>query len=202
MKENVIRYGSLSPNYRLILLHGWGADAEDLVPLGQKLIDDNPVKLEIVSLRAPELHPEGIGRQWYGLFPPNWSAVPNAVNKLQKQIESLTTPEVSLDQTIILGFSQGGAMALAISSEISLKAVIACSGYPHPGWTPSPTNNPTLLTHGNLDEVVPAEASKQIFEKLKYKNNNIEICLFEGGHEIPNLIIERIKLFITQNTQN
>ena len=71
----------------MVLLHGWGADAEDLIPLAQKLrIGLGLIKLDLVALRAPQRHPEGFGRQWYGLFPPDWSAVPSAINDLKIRI--------------------------------------------------------------------------------------------------------------------
>jgi hypothetical protein len=37
---------------RLVLLHGWGADADDLLDLGQELVD---ATVSVVALRAPQL---------------------------------------------------------------------------------------------------------------------------------------------------
>ena len=55
---------------RLVLLHGWGADADDLLDLGQELVD---ATVSVVALRAPQAHPGGFGRQWYPLSPaPEW----------------------------------------------------------------------------------------------------------------------------------
>ena len=50
-------------------LHGWGADADDLLMLGEALAKRTQLPLELVALPAPEPHPQGVGRQWYGLFP-------------------------------------------------------------------------------------------------------------------------------------
>ena len=73
-------------NRRLVLLHGWGADGDDLRPLGDALKARLGGSLDLVSLDAPELHPQGSGRQWYGLFPAQWDAVPAAVNHLQQRL--------------------------------------------------------------------------------------------------------------------
>ena len=68
---------------RLVLLHGWGATQDDLTPLGQHLADGHGRDLDVISLEAPEQHPQGTGRQWYGLFPPDWTAIPQAVSALR-----------------------------------------------------------------------------------------------------------------------
>ena len=39
---------------RLVLLHGWGADADDLLELGELLVGP---RVSVVSLRAPLAHP-------------------------------------------------------------------------------------------------------------------------------------------------
>ena len=76
-------------NRRLVLLHGWGADGDDLRPLGDALKARLGGSLDLVTLDAPELHPQGSGRQWYGLFPADWDAVPAAVSQLQQRLHQL-----------------------------------------------------------------------------------------------------------------
>ncbi|HCO75991.1 MAG TPA: esterase, partial [Synechococcus sp. UBA8071] len=50
---------------RLVLLHGWGANGEDLKPLGDRLARECSKTLDVVCLEAPELHPDQPGgRQW------------------------------------------------------------------------------------------------------------------------------------------
>ena len=55
---------SESATNRLVLLHGWGADADDLIPIGRLLTEPLSKSFEIVSLSANEYHPNGVGRQW------------------------------------------------------------------------------------------------------------------------------------------
>ncbi|MCP9914382.1 esterase, partial [Cyanobium sp. BA20m-14] len=47
-----------------MLLHGWGADADDLLDLADLLVGP---AVSVVALRAPLGHPSGQGRQWYDL---------------------------------------------------------------------------------------------------------------------------------------
>ena len=75
--SELISLNSESATNRLVLLHGWGADAQDLVPVG-KLLTEGFKDFEIVSLSAPQFHPSGFGRQWYPLYPHKWEQIPKA----------------------------------------------------------------------------------------------------------------------------
>ena len=185
MNSKFVRFGPSNATHRLVLLHGWGADAEDLVPLGQLLIENQGQTFELVALRAPHQHPQGCGRQWYGLFPPQWSEVPYAIKDLQIRLNALATNAIPLEKTVLLGFSQGGAMALASGCDFPFAGLICCSSYPHPNWIPTKSMPPVFLTHGINDDVVPYAACQHIISALEKMKINAELFNFEGGHEIP-----------------
>ncbi|WP_320668293.1 alpha/beta hydrolase [Prochlorococcus sp. MIT 1307] len=194
MENELICEGTAGATHRLILLHGWGADAEDLISLGQVLrkgLKRN--KLELIALRAPQLHPGGSGRQWYGLFPPDWSSVPAAIDALKLRIKAFCRTSIGLEKTVILGFSQGGAMALASGCELPLAGLIGCSAYPHPNWSPPENFPPVLLIHGLQDEVVPIDASRKLLTFFKAQQGNVDLLIFEGGHQIPEELIIKIQ---------
>ena len=192
MNQDFLRFDDEDAHYRLIILHGWGADVDDLVPLGIELRKAVPKNLELIFLRAPHLHPDGIGRQWYGLFPADWSAVPSAINNLQNRIIALETNKISLNQTFVLGFSQGAAMALGSGCEMPLAGIISCSGYSHPDWQIPLSIPRILLIHGKYDEIVPSKASEMLFSNLNKSDDEVELFLFQGRHEIPQEAIEKI----------
>lgn len=50
----MLRRGKPGPG-RLVLLHGWGANSRDLLPLGVHLMDGLG---DVVALEAPEPHPQ------------------------------------------------------------------------------------------------------------------------------------------------
>ena len=83
----LISLNSESATNRLVLLHGWGADANDLLPVGKLLTEGLTDRFEIVSLSAPDPHPSGSGMQWYPLYPHKWEEVPNAVLDLEKRFK-------------------------------------------------------------------------------------------------------------------
>jgi phospholipase/carboxylesterase len=173
--------GPEAASRRLVLLHGWGADADDLLDLGTELVDADTVS--VVALRAPQPHPAGSGRQWYALSPaPGWHELPEARRALRSRLQSLAA-SVPLEHTALLGFSQGAAMALDAAIDLPLAALIACSGYPHPDWQPQP-RTPVLLTHGREDPVVMATASDELERRLQEAGGRVRRVNFTGGHGI------------------
>ncbi|MEC9452603.1 MAG: prolyl oligopeptidase family serine peptidase, partial [Cyanobacteriota bacterium] len=138
-------------------------------------------------------HPHGLGRQWYGLFPSDWAAVPDATSQLQARLKALETPEIPLQRTALLGFSQGGAMALASGCDLPLAGLIGCSAYPHPNWVAPSIRPAVLLLHGRQDDVVPYAASEQLFKSLKTSSLETALVSFDGGHCIPGELIPRMQ---------
>lgn len=182
---------------RLVLLHGWGATHDDLIPLGELLAQSHGQELEVISLEAPEQHPSGFGRQWYGLFPPDWQAVPSAVTALRARLEQLITEDCPLERTVLLGFSQGGAMALDAGCQLPFAAVISCSGYPHPQWTPPVSHAPVLLLHGADDDVVPVDAVEEIWGRLQPDRRRRRVVA--GGHTIHDEAIDAIREMLREH---
>jgi len=196
--SELISLNSESATNRLVLLHGWGADAQDLVPVGKLLTEGFKKSFEIVSLSAPQPHPSGSGRQWYPLYPNEWEQVPKAVLDLERRLNDLCFKQIPLNKTILLGFSQGGAMALELAIRNKFGAVFALSSYPHPKWEPLKDMPPIFLCHGIMDQVVPKEASQKSFDILRKKGIKSELYLFEGGHEINSDLVDHCRGLIKQ----
>ena len=150
----------------------------------------------------PQEHPDGVGRQWYELYPPNWEAVPDAIAHLKHRLQALSTLVIPLEKTILMGFSQGGAMALEVATRIKFQAVFAFSSYPHPDWKPLKDMPPIFLCHGNSDQVVPKDASQKSFDILKKNKFESNLYIFEGGHEINKDLIDYCRGIIKQKFLN
>ena len=183
---------------RLIFLHGWGANAADLLPLGEALQAQLPPEaaaLQVQSWDAPDLHPAGGGaRQWYdlntlvGLRSRRLSAL---AAKLDTEVQAAGSEPV-----VLFGFSRGAAMAIEVRLNRPLP-VIGCSGYPHPDWslTQAP-QAPTLLMHGADDAVVPVAAQAALAAEISRVGGQVEVFTFAGGHTIPIEAIERAAEFL------
>jgi len=189
---------SESATNRLVLLHGWGADGNDLVPVGKLLTEGFKERFEIVSISAPQTHPSGSGRQWYPLYPHEWEEVPNAVLDLEKSLNNLCFKSIPLNKTLLLGFSQGGAMALELATRKKFGGVFALSSYPHPEWKPLKDMPPVFLCHGKTDQVVPKTASQKSFDILLKNGFKSDLYFFDGGHEINNDLIDHCREKIKQ----
>lgn len=197
MKEELFYFTSKNATHRLILLHGWGADAEDLIPLGESLVKAIDKNIELISLRAPNFNSQGIGRQWYELFPADWVESVKATRVLKGRLLGLVNEQIPLKNTALLGFSQGGAMALSTGASMSLAGLIGCSAYPHPGFNPPITTPPILLTHGDKDSLVPLDASKTLLELITRNSTSFsELRVFDGFHEIPKELVGYIQIFL------
>ena len=181
-------------NSRLVLLHGWGATAEDLEPLGRSLAASMDHDMEVVALEAPHLHHQPPCRQWYGLFPADWNAVPAAVEALQKRLTTITGQGAPMERTVLLGFSQGGAMALHSGCSLPLAGVISCSGYPHPDWQAEERHPPVLAMHGQQDTIVPPTALDAISGQLQ--SDRCQTISFNSGHTIPGEMVQPILAFL------
>jgi len=149
----------------------------------------NPEKInfdfEVISLRAPGLHPSGQGRQWYGLYPHDWDGAEVEVNKLLVTLKKFDSDQIPLSKTILLGFSQGAAMAIDAGFKLNFGLIVACSGYPHPNWDPGEECSPLIISHGLFDDIVPIDASRTIYEKVKSKTSKFcELIEFDGFHQI------------------
>jgi phospholipase/carboxylesterase len=194
LSKDLLQLGPSEAQQRLVLLHGWGADADDLLDLGSLLVGP---EVSVVALRAPEPHPYGVGRQWYGLQPIDWTQLPAAREALTLRLEELAT-SVDLARTVLLGFSQGGAMALDVGSSLPLAGIVACSGYPHEGWQPAGGTAPVLLSHGREDPVVPFAASEEVQRRLARAGASAELLAFNGGHTIDASVLPEIGSFVRQ----
>tara|TARA_Y100001933_G_scaffold51476_1_gene50376 strand:+ start:406 stop:1032 length:627 start_codon:yes stop_codon:yes gene_type:complete len=188
-----VSIGSQNDTHRIILLHGWGADVDDLLMLGNQITQNLQYEFEVISLRAPHKREDNNGRQWYNLFPANWEEARSEVIKLTSTIKEFGNKNISLQKTVLLGFSQGAAMSIDAGFKLDIGLIISCSGYAHPGWRPE-TKCPVLISHGLSDNVVPIQASREIYSILdKHNNINSELHEFEGFHEISGDFIELVR---------
>ena len=145
----------------LVALHGVGSNERDLLGLAPAL----PAAWTVASLRAPM--PWGPGWSWYPLGTPGSPAlepVDEAVAGVLDWIDSVAAehPRIGL-----LGFSQGGSMALQLlrARPGAFAFAVSLSGFVVPGVADSrdeavaAVRPRVFLVHGDLDPVIPPEAT-------------------------------------------
>lgn len=175
---------SQPPQGHLVLLHGWGANAEDLIGLTPLL---NLPQILVSSPDAPLPHPHSPqGRMWYDLESRDWTGLGSSRSLLIEWLQWLEQgTQVPLSRTVLAGFSQGGAMTLDVGLQLPLAGLMVLSGYLHPEMTIDRVGlPPVLVVHGRLDGVVPLEAAQQtrsFLEEIQAPCNYHELNM---GHEI------------------
>jgi phospholipase/carboxylesterase len=186
-----------TPTSQIIMLHGWGANSEDLASLAPYL---NLPDYQFIFPNAPFPYPYSPGgRAWYDLRSDNmYKGLPECEEILTEWILSLERSlEVPLSRTILSGFSQGGAMTLDIGLKLPLAGLVSMSGY----WHDSKAKNnilgaPTLIMHGKQDSVVPLTAAIKAREELLALNVPVEYQEFNAEHEINMEMLGVLRNFI------
>jgi phospholipase/carboxylesterase len=185
-----------TPKYQIIMLHGWGANAEDLTSLVPVL--DLP-DYQFIFLNAPFPYPYSPnGRAWYDLRSDNmYQGLPECREILTQSILSLEgSTKVPLSQTILSGFSQGGAMTLDIGLKLPFAGLVSMSGYLHSEITTAIHQAPTLIMHGINDTVVPPLAAVKARETLLTLEIPVQYHSFDAEHEINMEMLEVLRNFI------
>jgi phospholipase/carboxylesterase len=184
----------------VVLIHGYGADGNDLIDIGhswQALLPD----AAFVSPHAPEPCGQApMGRQWFALTfrdpHERWTGVNDAAPTLDAFIDAelarLALPPSAL---ALVGFSQGTMMALHIGlrREVAPAAIVGYSGMlVLPGGVDPAqiagdvrAKPPVLLVHGAEDDLIPAQALFQGAQGLAALGVPVEWHLSAGvGHGI------------------
>ncbi|MBV9278717.1 MAG: alpha/beta fold hydrolase, partial [Chloroflexi bacterium] len=120
------------PHPGLLLLHGRGADENDLLPFGAQL---DP-RLTVVTARAPFRFPWG-GFAWYGLDPrgvgyPEQQALERSLQLLREFRDQIVeADDIDPRRLYLGGFSMGAVMAgtLALLEPERVAGAMALSGY-------------------------------------------------------------------------
>jgi phospholipase/carboxylesterase len=195
----------------MLLFHGVGSTALDLVPLGRVLAAEFPAAF-IVSVAAPTPSGDGGGREWFsvlGLTEENRpervaAALPAflaTVDHWQKEAG------VGTDAVALIGFSQGGIMALESTRDQPAVAgrVVSIAG--RFAKLPTEPNADTTLHmfHGKLDPVIPYGFTVEAAQHLVNIGADITADVIPHvGHQINDdiaeLLIERLRGHLPKRT--
>ena len=198
----------------IFFLHGYGANAQDLsgfhtlkLPVPCRWIFPNgPLELEA---------PYNIfgGRAWFPLKINPTNNQPHTNEKslyylekhCQRLLQFISSFNLTSDQIILGGFSQGAILALnaALRMTPPPRALILMSG----SFFPSEILNKDKQTfstggrffqcHGKVDPLLSYSESKDVHSFLQALQWKGEFVSFEGGHEIPHAVLLQIQEFIS-----
>ncbi len=199
----------------IVLLHGYGADAEDLVPLSQ--IDP---RFTWIFPQAPlevSFAPGHIGRAWFEVdlellfqatqsrrfheiakaFPPELAASRTIVDNFLSELP------IPRSQIILGGFSQGAVLSIetALHSPHPIAGLLIFSGtLVHESmWrhlAPKQKGTPFFQSHGTQDPLLPLISAEELSKILIESGFKGQLHTFQGGHTIPQSILNKLALFL------
>jgi phospholipase/carboxylesterase len=157
----------------VVFLHGYGADGHDLIDIGRAWQDLLP-EAAFVSPHAPRPCGQApTGRQWFPLTfrdpDERWRGVTSAAPVLESFLDAeLARHALAPPALALVGFSQGTMLALHVGLRRAA-APAAIGGYSGLFVLPNNTERdstaadirarpPVLLIHGELDDLIPAQA--------------------------------------------
>lgn len=162
----------------VVLCHGIGVDGSDLLPIARLLAGALP-DTAFALPHAPHrftLAPDQ-GRQWFDLFDRTFGEVeqgarataPSLVRYLADECSRLGLPHRA---AVLAGFSQGGMMALYAGLRMAdPPGGIAALAAALPGFAETARDlrarPPVLLVHGERDEIVPVQMSRDAERLLR-----------------------------------
>jgi phospholipase/carboxylesterase len=159
------RPAAADPEGALVLLHGRGADEQDLFPLLDAL--DPERNLHGYTPRAPLSLPPG-GAHWYHVPRvgyPDPETFRQGYDALTEWFDALPFPP---ERIVLGGFSQGAVMSYALGlgkGRPRTAGLLAMSGFipTVDGWEPDlePPFPPIAIVHGAYDPVIPVDFARQ-----------------------------------------
>lgn len=201
----------------LVLLHGYGAPGDDLVPLARQLAAPRSVRFAFPAAPLqlePGLPAEASGRAWWNLdmvelqraimqrdYATLTSRVPDGLAQARAQVEALLDAltkdhHVTRQQLVLGGFSQGAMLATDVTLHAAEPpaALVILSGslIARHEWLPlmpARAGLPVLQSHGRTDPVLSYEIAEELKRELSAAGMTVDFHAFSGGHGIPNGVV-------------
>ena len=184
----------------LILLHGRGATAEDILSLAPQL------EHEGIAFAAPQAD----SNSWYPysfLVPvqQNEPGISSAMTVISSLVLESELHDIPRERIFVLGFSQGACLALEFAARHPARygGVFGLSGglIGPPGTTweseESLAETPVFLGCSDVDPHIPRSRVEESAEVLRRLGGNVDMQLYPGmGHTISGAEIEAVNQVI------
>ena len=200
---------NFKPDSLIVLMHGIGADAFDLLSLA-KHWSTKLNKTQFYSLHAPLPYTlSSSGRQWFGLEDRDQTRILEEINEIKPLIinfleKKLFEKKLTFENLVLVGFSQGTMVALNIGLSMNkkIKGILGYSGgiiLTKSGKIIINSKPNICLIHGIDDDIVPKKMMEVTEVILKENNLLIETHLIQNlGHSINNEALEIGEKFLVK----
>ena len=214
-----------SPELAVVLCHGFGAPATDLVPLAQELVELKPElgpKVRFVFPAAPlSLSAMGMphARAWFHLPQEvlmgrerNWDqyalSTPEGLAQARRGLMSLLSAlsaatKLPYGRIVLGGFSQGGMVTTDVALRLEeapaglciLSGTLICQDE----WKQRAEKRkslPVLQSHGRYDDILAFSQAERLHKLLTDAGLSVEFIPFNGPHTIAPDALKRLAEFL------
>jgi phospholipase/carboxylesterase len=205
----------------VVLLHGFGAPGDDLVPLSEYL--DAPTGTRFLFPEAPISIPMGFGdsRAWWMIDMARIQAdraagkgrdmsneLPRGLTEARERMKTFLDElqrRLGADptRTVLGGFSQGAMLSCdaLLHSTQPYAGLIQLSGtlVAKQEWNPLLVKRkgmPVFQSHGTQDPILDFPMAERLRDEFLQAKLKVDWQPFRGGHEIPELVLRRLGTFI------
>ncbi|MBM3583448.1 MAG: phospholipase [Alphaproteobacteria bacterium] len=194
----------------VVLLHGWGANGDDLIGLAPAWARALP-DAHFVSPHGPDRCDQNpMGLQWFSFLDASPRALLAGAERARGLIDAFLDAELARlglgdDRLALVGFSQGAMMALHVGLRRAraCAAVLGYSGALIGAETLADAvraHPPILLIHGDADQVVPVSSLHEALGDLVEAGVPAEFHVARGiGHGIDEEGLELGGSFLAAN---
>lgn len=188
----------------LAFLHGYGGSGEDLAWLARELVADAPGD-EPVLLEGPQPAPGGVGRQWWNPHvrsdAERTAALAAATDRLRSWLDTALRERGLRDEDVVLiGFSQGAALAMSLGSRWRFGGVVAYSGRPV-DLPAGLVATPFLLVVGERDPWIPTADVHDFATGLRARGAPVVLKIHaELGHGLDRRSVAETAAFLGKSS--
>jgi phospholipase/carboxylesterase len=187
------------PDCSVIWLHGLGADGHDFEPIVPELRLPAGMQVRFVFPHAPE-RPVTINggmrmRAWYDILGMDLASRQDETGIRQSiaQVEQLIATEQAGGRKVLLaGFSQGGAVTLAVglTTRLPLLGLVVLSSYLpldqklFDEASEQSLQLPLFMAHGRFDPVVPQALGELSRDRLRARGYQVDWQSYPMAHQV------------------
>ena len=206
------------PDLAIKWLHGLGADGNDFVSAVDylDLADNLGVRFVFptAAMRSVTINNGLQMRSWYdikAMLPQrvtDLGQLQESVDLIHREVEALVAEGIDQSKIIVVGFSQGGAVAyeLALTAKVKLLGVVAMSTYIASDLTVdrclAAKDLNILSIHGSHDEVVPCSLGERSVDKLKELGFAPHWHTYPMGHQVTLETLSLVGEWITEKIKS
>lgn len=203
----------------VVLLHGFGAPGDDLVPFGRALSAPEGTRFAFPEGPLGLGREYGGGRAWWAIdmdermarlalgqhdidrVPEGLDAARSKVDEILGEVQRTLRP--SATKLVLGGFSQGAMLSLDVALRTSreLAGLVLMSGTHIAAheWAPrfeARRGLPVFMSHGEADELLPFSVAERLRDTIAAHGMPVDWVSFRGGHGIPPNVVHAASAFL------